>query len=95
MASTLNFACGMNKFSAAKVGKFIFGQFFREIEVDHENRMFLFIINEYIIEGDEKKFFADQFDKPYRGYFKDYWGDVPGFQLKVIEVREKQLDEKE
>lgn len=101
MASkTLYYANGMNKFSADKVGKFIFGSFFREIEVDEQKRMFNFIINEYIEEiGEdgqvEKKYFKDSFGKEYRDYFKTFWGDVPGFNLKVVEVniKEKNLDE--
>lgn len=91
--SKLHYANGMNKFSAAKVAEFIFGAFFKEVQVDENSRMFNFIVYEEIGEGDEKQSFKDTFDKDWRDNFKEFWGNVPGFGLKVISLNSVELDD--
>lgn len=78
----LMYANGFSKGNCKKLAKFYFGKFFKQVEINHEDRMFEIYINETIIndEGNEIKF-SDNFDKNFLDYFKSYWGEVPGFKL--------------
>jgi hypothetical protein len=86
------YANGMNKFSAARVCKYIFGDFFKKVEVDEDLRMFNIMIYEKIESANgEELLFVNFFDSNYRERFKDAWGTPPGFKLKI--VNEKDIDE--
>lgn len=94
----LLYACGQNRFAAKKTATFIFGDYFRRLVVDDKERMFYIVVNEYIEDKEtgEKFYFKDTFNKEYREFFKEFWGKVPGFEIRVVKVTEEvNIDEEE
>lgn len=91
LSKTLIYANGFNRHCAAKMGKFIFQDFFKNLEVDNHARMFIFYVHEYIEDSDGRVYFAERFDKNFRDYFKDFWGSTPGFMIKVIETKDESV----
>ncbi len=73
----VNYCCGMNPSSVKKMCTFIFGEYFHGLKVNQQSRDFeLFVYKE--LEG---LTFIDKFGKEFIEYFKDYWGEKPGFKI--------------
>lgn len=85
----LNYACGMNISNCKKVCRFIFQDFFHSAKVNTATRQFDVLVYKSVIrkenvegvEVDKEVTLVDVFGSEWIEYFREYWGESPGFTL--------------
>jgi hypothetical protein len=86
---SMMYANGYSISNCNKLGRYVFGDFYKQVRRNSDNRTFDFVCWEKITTlDDETKYFKEEISKETIDYFLGYWGGVGGFDLKVVDVIE-------
>lgn len=92
--SSLSLANGMTTSACARVAKFSFGKYVKQIERNEKTWMFDVLVHEsmYNEEHDKEINFVDEYDESFIRYWQEFWGGnkekgIPGFNIVIYKGR--------